>query len=46
MIEELESFIDQIACLKNWFFGEPFQSRKWTEIIQNFKAGLACLKIF
>ena len=38
-----ESFIDQKACLKNWLFGELFQSRKWIEIVHNFKARNYCL---
>ena len=42
--EEIEIFIDRIACLKTWLFGKPFQSGKWFGIIKNFKAGIACLK--
>ena len=33
-----------MACSKNWFFGKPFQSRKWIEIVDNFKAQITCLK--
>ena len=33
-----------MACLKKWFFGKPSQSRKWIEIVDNFKAQITCLK--
>ena len=26
--EILEKLLDQLACLKNWLFGEPFQSKE------------------
>ena len=31
----------QNVCLKNGLFGEPFQSRKWNEIVHNFRARIS-----
>ena len=36
-VELLQSFIDQIDCLKNWLFGKLFQSRNGIEILIVFR---------